>query len=165
MTRAERHRPWFAGHRVHSLPGPEAAMSGRIREPVFGGFCLLGSLWVPLATLGCPPVPVQVLWAGPPRDPPAFGSASPAAHTAPFLKPHSLPSISGQVLRLSGTANHCDNMSVIHVTPSLPSSLLSFCRALLSFLCFVREMAFTLSRAGLAIQGPGTCQKRFLIYN
>ncbi|KAM7338361.1 hypothetical protein ACRRTK_001845 [Alexandromys fortis] len=77
-------------------------MSGKVREPPCRGFCILGCLWVPLETLWS--LAAHIMCTSPPREPLAFGTVSPAEHTTPSLKPHTVPSISGQVLRVSGPA-------------------------------------------------------------
>lgn len=53
------------------------------------------------------------------------------------------------------------SVSVIHVSPYLPSSLLSVCKAL-PLPCFLWEMAFFLTCSGLPIQGLGPTRRGFL---
>lgn len=167
MTRAKRHRPWFAGHREHSLPGPEAAMSGRIREPrSLQGILHPGPPPGSFGDLGVPATPRPV--HRPAQGTSSFWlSLSSSTHSScpkrnRTHRPASLARCSGSQGQLT-IVTQC--LSSTQLPPCHPLSSLSL-SAGPSFLSFALSVKWLfLEPCWASNSGTGTGQKRFLIHS
>ena len=138
-------------------------MSGRISEPLPREFCILGYHWVPVETFWC--APAHIMFTRLVMEPLAFVSASPAAHTAPLHKLHTLLKYLWQChhglrTRYLFLQNVCH-----HIIFSNTSSLLSVYRALTCFPLLSLRNDFLLELSWTLNSGTGACQKMFLIHS